>query len=46
MKGEYVEEYELRRYVWRNFKHALTERERALHIAATLEIKARHAHSD
>lgn len=45
MKGEYVEEHELRRYVWRNFKHALTERERVLHIAATLEIKARHAHS-
>jgi hypothetical protein len=43
MKGEYVEDYEIRRYVWRNYRHALTDRESALHQAAVLELKARHA---
>ena len=46
MKEEYVEDYELRRYVWRNFNHALTEREHAFYSAATLELKARHSRSD
>ncbi len=46
MNGEYVEDYELRRYIWRNFNHAFTEHEHALYSAATLELKARHARSD
>ena len=46
MKREYHEEAELRRYVWRNYFHALPERKRALHHAATLELKARHARSE
>ena len=46
IRGQYVEDYELGRYVWRNYKHALTEREQALHRAATLELKARHARSE
>ncbi len=46
MKRDYDEDYELRRYVWHNFNHALTEREHALHAAATLELKARHSSSD
>jgi hypothetical protein len=43
MNSEYSEDYELRRYIWRNYRHALTEREHALHAAAVLEIKARNA---
>ncbi len=46
MKREYHEAYELRRYIWRNYNHALTEREHAVHQAALLERKARHARSD
>jgi len=46
MNGEYEEGYELRRYVWRNYKHALTEREKALHHASILELKARRAPSE
>ncbi len=46
MKRDYDEQYELRRYVWRNYRHALFERERALYTAATLELKARHARTD
>jgi hypothetical protein len=46
MNGEYVEDYELCRYVWSNFNHALTEHEHALIAAATLEIKARHSRSE
>jgi len=42
MKSEYVESNELRHYIWKNYKHALTERESALHRAALLELKARH----
>ena len=40
IRGEYVEDYELRRYIWDNYRHALTERERSLHHAATLELKS------
>jgi hypothetical protein len=46
MRGEYVEDFVLRRYVWRNYTHALTKRERALYRAAALEIQARHASND
>jgi hypothetical protein len=46
IKGEYEEGFELRRYVWRNYRHALTNREKALHDAVMLELKARHAHSE
>ena len=46
MNGEYVEEYELRRYVWRNYRHVFSERELALRFSATIELKARHARSD
>jgi len=44
-KSEYVEGIELRRYIWRNYRHALTDREKALHHAVVLELKARHARS-
>jgi hypothetical protein len=40
------EQEEMCRYLWRNYRHALSERERALHLAATLELKARHASSE
>ena len=43
IRGAYDEDTELKRYVWRNYSHALTEREQSLHCAATLELKARHA---
>lgn len=43
MKRAYDETAELRSYVWRHFNHMLTERERALHRAAILELKARGA---
>ena len=46
MNRAYEEDYEFRRYVWGNYLHALTERERALHKAATLELKARHARTE
>ncbi len=46
MKRDYDEPRQLRYYIWQNYHHALTERERALHLAATLELKARHARSD
>ena len=46
MRGEYVEDFVLRRYIWRNYRHALSDRELALHRAATLELKARHATED
>ena len=45
MIREYNEDYELRRYVWKNYNHALTARERALYAATMLELKARHASS-
>jgi hypothetical protein len=41
--GSYNEADVLRRYIWRNYKHALNEREHALHAAAILEIKARNS---
>ena len=43
MKGEYVEDIRLRLYIWKNYRHVLTEREKALHHASVLEIKATHA---
>ena len=46
IRGEYVEDYELKSYVWKHYKHALTEREQALHLAATLELKARLASTE
>jgi hypothetical protein len=46
IKRNYEEGVELRRYIWRNYRHALTNREKALHDAAMLELKARHARSE
>ena len=46
IRGEYDEDWELQRYVWSNYRHALTEREQSLHRAATLESKARHAKTE
>jgi len=43
--GEYHEEEVLRRYLWKNYAHALPEHERALHTAIVLELKARQASS-
>jgi hypothetical protein len=40
---EYEEERELYRYIWRNYGHALTQREHALHRAAIIELKAQSA---
>ena len=40
---EYDEESELHRYVWCNYRHAITEREKALHRAAIIELKAENA---
>ena len=45
-KRDYEEAFQLRRYIWRNYRHALTKRENALHSAATLELKARRSRSD
>jgi hypothetical protein len=44
--GEYDEAYQISRYIWRNYRHALTQREYALHYAAELELRARHVNSD
>jgi hypothetical protein len=46
IKGIYEEGFELRRYVWRNYRHALTNREKALHGSVMLELKASHARSE
>jgi hypothetical protein len=46
MKGEYDEAYQLQYYIWRNYRHALTNREHALYHAALLELNARHARSE
>ena len=44
-KRQYDEGHELREYIWRNYQHVLTERERSLYIAAIQELRARHASS-
>ena len=46
IKSKYEEGVELRPYIWRNYRHALTDREKGLHDAAMLELKARHARSE
>ena len=43
VQRQYDEEFELLRYVWRNYHHLRTERECALREAAILETKARQA---
>jgi hypothetical protein len=40
---EYDDQQELENYVWRNYKHALSQREQALHSAALKELKLRVA---